>query len=86
MEFLDTLKKWIAQVVEIVVVLIPLAIVLQILFGTATQFFSGVVGNLLDLVKQFGNAGLVGLIALGIIVWLFGYVGQSSKSSGGGSY
>ena len=30
-----------------------------------------VTGNIMALVKSLGDAGLVGLIALGVILWLF---------------
>ena len=34
-------------------------------------FFGGVVGNITSLVSQLGNAGLAGLISLGVVLWLF---------------
>jgi hypothetical protein len=34
-------------------------------------FFGNVTTNILGLVKALGDAGLVGLITLGIILWLF---------------
>jgi hypothetical protein len=34
-------------------------------------FFGGVVGNIVSMVKDLGSNGLVGLIAVGIIMWLF---------------
>ena len=33
--------------------------------------FGGVVGNITSLVSQLGNAGLAGLISLGVVLWLF---------------
>ena len=42
------------------------------LFGSAVPFIGGdVVGNIVGLVNQLGNAGLAGLIALAIVFWLF---------------
>jgi len=35
-------------------------------------FFGNVVGNITDLVATLGRSGLSGLIAVGIILWLFG--------------
>jgi hypothetical protein len=37
------------------------------------KYFTGdnVTGNIMALVKSLGDAGLVGLIALGVILWLF---------------
>ncbi len=71
---LDSVKKWIGQVVEVGLLLVALGIVLQILFGSGGQpiFFVGnIVSNLIVLINQLGQNGLVGLIALAIILWLF---------------
>lgn len=68
----EKLKKWIYQFTEIGLLLVALGIVLQILFGQTVAFVTGdVVGNLITLIKSLGDQGVVGLIALGIIVWLF---------------
>jgi len=37
----------------------------------AQPFFGNVTNNIMALVKGLGDAGLVGLITLGIILWLF---------------
>lgn len=68
----EMLKKWIYQFTEIGLLLVTLGIVLQILFGHSVAFVTGdVVGNLVSMIKSLGEQGVVGLIALGIIVWLF---------------
>lgn len=77
MNFLDSLTKWINQLTKIVVVLIPLAITIQVLFGANVAFFGSVVKNLIDLLNAFGAQGLIGLIALGIVIWLFGKADRS---------
>jgi hypothetical protein len=70
--FFDKLKGWLSQIVELGLLLIALGIVLQILFGRAVSFIPGdVVGNLIGVVKAMGDNGLVGLIAIGVILWLF---------------
>jgi hypothetical protein len=51
--------------------LLALAIVASLLVGPNLPFFSGVVANIVALIKDLGSNGLVGLIALGIILWLF---------------
>jgi hypothetical protein len=71
MDFLSTVKSWIGALTEIGLMLIALAIVAALLVGANLPFFSGVVGNLTNLVKELGANGLVGLIVLGFIVWLF---------------
>jgi hypothetical protein len=71
MDFLNTVKGWIGALTEIGLMLIALAIVAALLVGANLPFFSGVVGNLTSLVKDLGANGLVGLIVLGFIIWLF---------------
>ncbi len=68
---IDRLKKWIAQITELGLLLVALAIVLQILIGNTLPFFGDVVNNLTGLIGALGDDGLVGLIAIGIILWLF---------------
>ena len=51
--------------------LIPLAIVLQVLFGSVTPFFQSVVTNLVAIIKAFADGGLIGLIAIAVVIWLF---------------
>ncbi len=64
-------KGFLKDIVEIALVLVALGIVLGILFADVPFLGKAIVGNLLDLVKQLGNAGLVGLITLGVILWVF---------------
>ncbi len=70
--FFDKLKGWLSQVVELGLMLIALGIVLQILFGSNVGFITGdIVKNLTGMIQALGDGGLVGLIAIGIIMWLF---------------
>jgi len=72
MHFLQELKRWLGEITEIALLLIALGIVFEILFGTGVAFFGGtVVANLTALISTLGQNGLVGLIALSIILWLF---------------
>ncbi len=48
-----------------------LGVVIQILFGTGnTTFIGNVTENLTNLISSLGSQGLVGLIALGVILYL----------------
>lgn len=69
---MDQVRTIIGQLVDILLALVALAIVATVLFGTNLPFFGGVVNNLVGIVDSLGKNGLVGLIALGIILWLFG--------------
>ena len=72
MHALEQVKRWIGEITEIALLLIALGIAAEILFGTAVPFFGGrIVANLTQLLKTLGDNGLVGLIALGIILFLF---------------
>ncbi len=71
MTFLDKIKGWIAEIVEVGLLLVALGIVLQVLIGPKMMFLGNVVGNLTGLITQLGQNGLVGLIAISIILWLF---------------
>jgi hypothetical protein len=71
MQFFTEIKKWLGEITEIALLLIALGIAAGILFGATIPFFSGIVGNLIALIKSLGDNGLVGLIALAIIVYLF---------------
>ena len=71
MDALQRIKAWIASLTEIGLMLLALAIVAALLVGSNLPFFGNVPGNIMALVKSLGDAGLVGLIALGVILWLF---------------
>jgi len=68
----DNLKSGIHSLTEIGVSLLALAIVASLLVGPSNMAFLGdVVGNMTSLISQLGSAGLSGLIALGVVLWLF---------------
>ena len=72
MEMFDKVKAWILRITELGLLLVALAIVLQMLFGTAVPFLGGdIVGNLLKLLAALGSNGVVGLVAIAVILYLF---------------
>ena len=71
MNGLTTLKSWIGALTEIGLMLLALGITLALLAGPQVPFLGNVTSNILGLVKELGSNGIVGLIALGVIVWLF---------------
>lgn len=71
MHFLEEIKKWLGEITEIALLLIALGIAVEILFGNSVPFFGGIITNLTALLKSLGDNGLVGLIALGIVIFLF---------------
>jgi|TARA_B110000503_G_scaffold109623_1_gene164052 hypothetical protein len=68
----DNAKKTIRAITDIGISLLALAIVASLLVGSSNMSFMGdVVSNITALVTQLGNAGLSGLIALAVVLWLF---------------
>jgi ABC-type enterochelin transport system permease subunit len=73
MKMIENIKSWIGALTDVGLMLLALAIVAALLVGGNLPFFGTVVGNIVALVKDLGANGLVGLIALGIIIWLFSH-------------
>jgi len=71
MHILEQVKRWLGEITEIALLLLALGIICEILFGGSVAFFSGIVGNLMALLNTLGDNGLVGLLALSIVLWLF---------------
>jgi hypothetical protein len=71
MDALTRVKGWIGGLTEVGLMLLAFAIVCSLLVGSNLPFFGGVVANMVSLIKELGANGLVGLIALGLILWLF---------------
>ncbi len=67
-------------ITRIAMALVPLGIVLGVLFGANADLFNNVIINLINIIKLFSKESLIGLIALGIVIWLFGISGSASKS------
>jgi|TARA_B100000745_G_C19937893_1_gene316077 hypothetical protein len=65
------LKAWVGDIIEVGIGIISLGVLAQVLFGKSVPFVGAVVDNLTSLISGLGENGLVGLIALGVIVYLF---------------
>ena len=75
---LEVVKKALKEITELGVLLVALAIVMQILFGQAVPFVGGdVVANITGLIATLGDNGLVGLMSLGVILYLFQKTGAA---------
>jgi vacuolar-type H+-ATPase subunit I/STV1 len=68
---LEETRKWMGQVLELLLWLVAVLVLLQILFGSDVTAFFGIdiINNLGDLVSKFGNAGLIGVIAASIVAY-----------------
>ena len=72
MGMLSTVKDWLKQIAEVGLLLIAAAVVLEIIFGSAVPYIGvGILDNIIALTAKLGQDGLVGIIAIGIIVWLY---------------
>lgn len=65
------IKKWVAEITEISLLLVALGVVVEILFGDAVPLFGGIMTNLMGLLSTLGENGFIGLAALGIVLYLF---------------
>lgn len=63
-------KKWIAEIIEISLLLVAFGIVIEILFGSIVPFESGIMMNLVGLLSTLGDNGFIGLAALGIFIYI----------------
>ncbi len=74
-DWFDRVKGAVNRLTELFLGLIALGLVVEILFGRSVPFIGGdtggITGNLTNLIQSLGDNGLVGLIAIGIIIWLF---------------
>ena len=69
---LDTVKNGLRQIAEVGLLLIAAAVVLELIFGSAVPYIGiGILDNITALARELGEQGLVGIISIGIIVWLY---------------
>jgi len=71
MRLSEEVKKGLGEIIEISLLLIALGVVAQILFGRAAPSSGGIVTNLTGLLNTLGENGLAGLVAAGVILFLF---------------
>jgi len=71
MSVLTNAKGWLQEIIEVGLLLLGLAVVVNILFADA-PFVGDVAANLTSLISTLGQQGLVGLIVVGLILVLLG--------------
>ena len=72
MGMLDTVKSWLRQISEVGLLIIAAAVVLEIIFGSPVSFIGmSILGNITALTRELGQQGLVGIISIAIIIWLY---------------
>tara|TARA_B100002049_G_scaffold183219_1_gene140172 strand:- start:127 stop:348 length:222 start_codon:yes stop_codon:yes gene_type:complete len=69
---LDTVKNWLRQIAEVGLLVIAAAVVLEIIFGSPVDFIGlSILDNITALTRELGEQGLVGIISIAIIIWLY---------------
>ena len=72
MGMLETVKSWLRQIAEVGLLLIAAAVVLEIIFGSPVDFIGlSILDNITALTRELGEQGLVGIISIAIIIWLY---------------
>lgn len=71
MDAMKTVKGWVREFIDVAILFIAVGVVAQIIFGSNVPFFSGITTNLMEFITALGSNGVVGLIALFVIVWVF---------------
>ena len=81
LKLISQTKVWIRHLTEIGVFLVALSIVSEILFGEVVPFLNaGVIGNITTMIGGLGEEGLVGLVALGIVAYVFAKSSEAPTS------
>ena len=72
---LSKIKNILREIIDFGLLLIVIAIILELLFGPSSPFLGqNIIDNLVYLVKELGDAGVVGLISIAIIIYLWSRV------------
>ena len=78
-DIIGTVKKSVAGLTGVAVCLLALGVVMAVLMGKAEgAFYGDVVGNITNLVKSLGGAGLTGLITACVVMGLLKSAGDNS--------
>jgi hypothetical protein len=66
------ISGFLGHILDLGIKLVAVAVILQILFGAAVPFLGlDVVAGIIKLVTALGSQGLVGLVAIAVLLWAF---------------
>jgi len=69
---ISRIKQIMREIVDFGLLLIAIAIILEVLFGPSSPFLgSNIIDNLVGLVNELGSEGVVGIISVAIIIYLW---------------
>ena len=69
---LSRIKQILREIIDFGLLLIAIAIILEVLFGPSSPFLGkNITLNLVSLINQLGSEGVVGIISVAIIIYLW---------------
>tara|TARA_X000000368_G_scaffold240751_1_gene190115 strand:+ start:4127 stop:4378 length:252 start_codon:yes stop_codon:yes gene_type:complete len=69
---LSRIKQIMREIIDFGLLLIAIAIILEVLFGPSTPFLGeNIIDNLVQLINELGSEGVVGIISVAIIIYLW---------------
>ena len=69
---LSRIKQIMREIIDFGLLLIAIAIILEVLFGPSSPFLGeNIIDNLVSLINELGSEGVVGIISVAIIIYLW---------------
>ena len=69
---ISRIKQILREIIDFGLLLIAIAIILEVLFGPSSPFLgNNIIQNLVGLINQLGSEGVVGIISVAIIIYLW---------------
>ena len=69
---ISKIKQILREIIDFGLLLVAIAIILELLFGPSTPFLGqNIIDNLVSLIQDLGDARVVGLISIAIIIYLW---------------
>ena len=69
---ISRIKQILREIIDFGLLLIAIAIILEVLFGPSAPFLGkNITQNLVGLINQLGSEGVVGIISVAIIIYLW---------------
>ena len=69
---ISRIKQILREIIDFGLLLIAIAIILEVLFGPSSPFLGqNITQNLVGLINQLGSEGVVGIISVAIIIYLW---------------
>ena len=74
---ISRIKQILREIIDFGLLLIAIAIILEVLFGPSSPFLGkNITANIVDLVNRLGSEGVVGIISVAIVIYLWNRVNK----------